>query len=232
MPSKNSIKTYVKDGYYHIYNRGVNKQLIFFEDADFTHFLFLLKLYLSSLETAIKELAKYPALFHYLPQNYYQQLHIICFCLMPNHFHLVVKQSEPHVITHFIHALMTKYVMYINHKYERCGPLFQSIYKGVLIDHDSYLLYLSRYIHLNPLELPIPVKPIKKEWSSFEDYPYSSYKWYLSNVHTEWFHPSIVLDFFTHTNVFNPNGKSTYQSFVNHKTSNIPDNLKGLTLDS
>ncbi|MEK9179315.1 MAG: transposase [Patescibacteria group bacterium] len=232
MPAKNSIKTYVEGGYYHIYNRGVNKQNIFFDDADFVYFIYLLKIYLSSPKTVTEELKKFSTICKYLPDNYYQKLYIVCFCLMQNHFHLIVHQTEARTLEHFMRSFTIKFSMYMKRKYNRCGHLFQDSYKGVLITHDSYLLHLSRYIHLNPIELSTPAESIKKKWASFADYPYSSYQWYLNNIHTEWFNPTVVLDFFNRKNIFVPRNVLSYGSFVSTFNSDLPDSLKEIAIDS
>ncbi len=182
-----------------------------------------MKIYLINPRLAQQELLKYNPKILYIPHNYFQKLSVICFCLMPNHFHLIIRQTEPHTIEYFMRSLMTNYVLYINRKYNRCGPLFQSSYKGILITDDNYLLHLTRYIHLNPIDLG-PQKPIS--------YPYSSYQWYISNVHTEWFNPSAVLNFFDHKPIFVPREIASYQSFVDDYKKDPPAGLNELLIDS
>src|SRR3989344_8907196 len=155
MPKKNSIKTYVKNGYYHIYNRGVEKRTIFEEDFDYKVFLNYLKEYLEP----VNETKKRKTIFTlkggsfqgvpHQPKNYFQRIELIAFCLMPNHFHLLIKQNDQKVIEHFMRSLATRYSMYFNKKYKRVGKLFQGHYKAVLVSDDRQLLHLSRYIHLN-----------------------------------------------------------------------------------
>lgn len=222
MPQRNILKIYAGDGYYHLYNRGVNKQTIFFQSTDYKYFLFLLKIYLCNPKSAQQELSKYKSKLMYIPHNYFQKLKIICFCLMPNHFHLIIRQTEPHTVEHFMRSCMTNYATYINRKYARCGPLFQSRYKAVLITDDSYLLHLTRYIHLNPIELD----------NGGLNYPYSSYQWYIQNVHNEWFDPSSVLNFFSRKPIFLPREIASYQSFVDTYQKAPPNGLEELLLDS
>jgi len=102
------------------------------------------------------------------------QVEIICFCLMPNHFHFLLKQLEEEGITIFLKNIQTSYAKYFNIKYERLGPLFQNRFKAILVENDNQSLHLSRYIHLNPYSSLI----IKKK----EDllyYPWSSFRQYL-----------------------------------------------------
>ena len=155
MPSKNRIKTYTENGYYHLYNRGVDKRIIFQDRDDYTRFLYLLKIYLSPLENLQ---AEFPLLRTYLiNKNLAGQVDLLAYCLMPNHFHLLVHQKNKDGITKLMRQVMTSYSKYFNNRFERIGPLFQDIYKAALVDSDDYLLHLSRYIHLNPLYRGITV---------------------------------------------------------------------------
>jgi putative transposase len=191
MPSRNIIKTYVKDGFYHIYNRGVEKRIIFEDTQDYKVFLRYLKEYLSpppDLRKFYKEFTLKGSTFKgvpRLPNNYQEKIDLLAFCLMPNHFHLMVRQKDDQSIKDFMKSLLTRYSMYFNKRNNRVGPLFQSIYKAVLINNENYLLHLSRYIHLNPLEFT------RDLISSF-----SSYQEYLGMRHTEWIKPNIVLSYF------------------------------------
>ena len=109
---------------------------------------------------------------------------IVCFCLMPNHFHLLIKQIKQDGISLFMQKIGTGYVNYFNEKYERSGALFQGRFKAKHIDNDAYLAHLSKYIHLNPVDLaepdwqenglkdPAAAREFLKnyKWSSFKDY--------------------------------------------------------------
>lgn len=100
-----------------------------------------------------------------------QIVEIVCYCLMPNHFHFLVKQLIDGGITEFISKLSNSYTKYFNIKYRRVGPLLQGEFKSVLVESNEQLLHLSRYIHLNPLVSGL-VKDLK-------DYPWSSYPEYI-----------------------------------------------------
>jgi len=233
MPGKNCLKTYQENGYYHIYSRGVNKNPIFVDEVDYRFFLYLLKLYLMNPQNTTKLIKQESKKFMRIPKNYYQKLIIICYCLMPNHIHLLVKQTEKMIMAEFMKAMMTKYVMYFNRKYKRTGHLFESRYKAAIIDSDPYLLHLTRYIHLNPQDLNSEEVKFSKTWSSFKDYPYSSYQWYLKKVKTEWFDSSCILIFFKNKSkiLFLPKSIFSYQSFVENYNQAPPRDLKYLLID-
>jgi len=190
------VKTYVAGGSYHIYNRGVEKRVIFEDDQDYRVFLHLLKYYLSPpdindthplLEGTDVHLIRPRPLI-----NVHIDVQLLAFCLLPNHFHLLVKQSSANGMTRLMQALSTTYVMYFNRRYDRVGPLFQDRYKAVFVGEgdmgDRYLLHLSRYIHMNPYkELTGP---------GLVSWPYSSLPYYLGRKRASWIRLSPVLDYF------------------------------------
>lgn len=154
----------VNESFYHIYNRGVEKRQIFMEDADYQRFLQTLNYYQfqgpkprfsTHHRFKIKDFSKNPKI-----------VEIICYCLMPNHFHLLLKQLKDNGIQEFLAKIANSYVKYFNTKYHRVGPLLQGQYKAIFVETDEQLVHLSRYIHLNPY-----VAEITKDWPSF---PYSS----------------------------------------------------------
>ncbi|MBI4035255.1 MAG: transposase, partial [Candidatus Chisholmbacteria bacterium] len=172
MPAKNVIKTYIENGFYHVYNRGVNKRSIFKDQLDYRVFLGFLKSYLSPPPNRkqLKHLITMKGYsFHGVPhqhKNYSQEISLFSYCLIPNHFHLLIKQVSKNSIEKFMRSLATRYVIYFNRRHGRLGPLFQNTYKAVLVDEEAYLLHLTAYIHRNPQEFW--GKPLR-------DYPYSSY---------------------------------------------------------
>lgn len=195
MPSRNVIKQFAPNGYYHIYNRGVEKRQIFMDERDYRVFLSYLKVALSpELEEESKEEALSTIEEARLRRlRLHQKCDLLAYCLMPNHFHLLIYQNdESMAITNLMRSTMTGYVSYFNKRYERVGGLFQSRYKASLIDNDSYLSHISRYIHLNP-----------KEWKY---YPYSSYRYYSGELETAWLKPDLILSMF--------NGGSDYERFL------------------
>lgn len=182
MPAKNSIKTYHENGFYHIYNRGVEKRDIFLGHNDYLYFLHLLKSTLSKPPNKGENLVS--AGKRTWPQkNYFGKIDLLAYCLMPNHFHLLVRQTSPTVISEFTKSICTRYSMNFNKKYERVGSLFQGPFKAVDIDNENYLLWMTRYIHRNP--------------TNFKDHKYSSYNDYLGLTNASWVNTGIILDYFS-----------------------------------
>jgi len=213
MPSKNIIKTYIENGFYHIYNRGVEKRKIFLDKQDYKVFLSYLKLYLSTKQESVNEIIDYDLkivnrdkiiseLFKL--NNFYNKIELISYVLMPNHFHLELKQSGKKDIENFMRSLITKYSKYFNKKYERVGPLFQGRYKAVLIRNTEYLLYLSRYIHLNPIEL-------LTHSQSLVEYPWSSYPAYLKIINISWLKTSLLSNNYLLNGIYS---RDLYKKFV------------------
>lgn len=167
------IVPFVNGEFYHLYTRGVDKQNTFSDSRDYSHFI--------------------KALFYYLIRNpkpkfsIYQRTkvfpidsskiiaEIICYCLMPNHFHLLVRQIQDGGISELMRKLLLSTTKYRNTKYNHQGSLFQVPFKAVHIETDEQLIHTSRYIHLNPLT-SLLVKDLKfYPWSSYHSYINSSY---------------------------------------------------------
>ena len=181
----------VNDQIYHVFNRGVEKRDIFMDDQDY--FRFIHNLFEFNDENPVINTTYYfdPKTMNVESRNIKkankdkhvrrQLVEILVFTLMPNHFHLLLKQRKTTGITKFIQKVCTGYTMYFNKKYERVGGLFQSRFKSVIVDRQEYFQYLPHYIHTNPLELNyrdrtsiIGLKGLKfleeYRWSSFPDY--------------------------------------------------------------
>jgi putative transposase len=209
MPAKNSIKQFIEGGYYHLYNRGVEKRDIFLDEQDYSVFLHYLKKYLCPTPLEGSD-----------PHPLSTEISLLSFCLMLNHFHLFVKQNSINGITKLVRAVCTNYVMYFNKKYSRVGTLFQGKYKAVLVDNEAYFLHLSRYIHLNPYPESNP-----------KLYPYSSYKYYLGQKQANWINTEEVLSFFKTAKKTHLNDHLSYESFVDDYRVNSKDFLGNLTLE-
>lgn len=207
MPSRNSIKQYVDNSYYHIYNRGVEKRLIFLDAQDYGVFLSYLKQYLtpknelglrqklSDSNTSYKEKDKILKLLRL--NNLYGEITLLAYCLMPNHFHFFIKQKNAISIDKFMQSLATRYTMYFNRKHKRVGSLFQAVYKAVLVKTEEQFIYLSKYIHKQALQ-----------GETLQDQP-CSFAEYLGLRKTSWVTPFEVLDYFSKTNP-----TLSYKSFV------------------
>lgn len=172
---------FASGGYYHIYNRGNSKQIIFKDDQDYKRFVSLLYLSNTKKNFNIKDISKEIFSFD-CGQNL---VSIGSWVLMPNHFHILITQTEEGGISKFMQKLTTAYSMYYNKKYERTGVLFEGKFKSEHVNNDRYLKYLFSYIHLNPVKL------IQKDWKEkgidnkvqaiefLKNYKYSSYLDYL-----------------------------------------------------
>ena len=214
MPSITVLRNFVENGYYHVFNRGVEKRNIFIDEQDYQVFSYYLFIYLHPLD---KVLLKYPELpVRLYPRNLNSEVRLLAYCLMPNHFHLLLTQSSLDGISKLLKQLTNAYAFYFNKKYKRVGALLQGRFKAVTIETDNQLVHVSRYIHLNPLIAGLN--------QNLRDYPWSSYSTYL-NSHETFCDSSQILSFF-------PSAKE-YENFVLDqidfaKELNI---IKHLTLD-
>ena len=144
--------------YYHLYNRGVNRQKIIFENWNFQFFLFNIDRYLLPLAE------------------------LVAYCLMPNHYHMLIFTNSTSEVTSGITSEVTSevakammklsvsYTKTINAYYQRVGPLFQGAYQAKHVESDVYLSDLIRYIHLNPVSSGLVEIPEDWEYSSFHYY--------------------------------------------------------------
>ena len=156
MPAKNTIKQFDAPAFYHVYNRGAGGRKIFLDDTDRRKFLSLLQRHLLLRPNEPQLYTVYP-------------IELVAFCLMGNHFHLLVFQEEdPRAITGFMRSVLTAYSMYFNLRHKSQGHLFQGVYKASRIDADEYLIHITRYIHLNP--------------RTYRTYPWSSLPHYLGRT--------------------------------------------------
>ncbi len=232
MPSKNEVKVYVDDSYYHIYNRGVEKRIIFQDQQDYSVFLSYLSNYLlpknekelrSKLgdpHCSYKDRDKILKLLRL--KNFNEKISLIAYCLMSNHFHLLVHQTSADTIDQFMQSLSTRYAIYFNKKYKRTGSLYEGNYKAVLIETDEQLLHLSRYIHYQANFLQgVPLQG---------EHP-SSYPNYLEKISQEWVKPDEVLGFFKYsTRTKAIDDVQSYQSFVEEYKDSV-ERISRLTLD-
>lgn len=173
---------FINNLYYHLFNRGVEKRIIFLGKRDFKRFLdctnfynhqltpcrysFYLRLNSEAKIQAISSLEKSGKL-----------VEILCYALMPNHFHFLVRQIVENGISTFIKNTTDSYSRYFNIKYERNGPLFQGQFKSILVESEEQLYHLSRYIHLNPY-----TSFLVKRKEEIINYEWMSYKEYLNQI--------------------------------------------------
>lgn len=161
-----------KGSFYHVYNRGNRKQNIFLQSRDYERFL--------------KRTLKYKREF---------EITILSFCLMPNHFHFLLRQDSDASLTDFMLRLGTSYAKYFNIKYDEIGSLFQDRFKAKLIETDEYLLQLSSYIHRNPKEIQLSTPGVE-----LANYQWSSYPIYLKGTKNDLIDPNFILNYFAKDN--------------------------------
>ena len=174
---------FVSGEYYHIYNRGNSKQEIFLDSQDYSHFISLL--YACNQKGSIKTQKLNKDQTFYEKERVSPVVAIGAYCLMPNHFHLLITQIEEVGISIFMQKLSTAYSMYFNKKYKRTGSLFEGKFKSQHANTDRYLKYIFSYIHLNPVKL------VQRDWKEkgvrdkkialeyLYNYKFSSYLDYL-----------------------------------------------------
>jgi len=167
--------------YYHVYNRGVEKRTIFLDTDDYRRFLLLLCLFNDGKSLTVRDFRRNDNCRGSTSANQETLVDIGAYCLMPNHFHILIKEKKEGGLRDFVHKLTTGYTMYFNKKYERVGPLFQGTFKAEHANSDEYLKYLFSYIHLNPLKIfdkdwkEDGLKDIDMAKSFLNEYEYSSY---------------------------------------------------------
>lgn len=170
MPSKYTIRSFIEGGIYHIFNRGVEKRVIFLDDQDYNIFLYYLFIYTADPK---KVLNKYPELpLRLYNKNLHSQIEVLAYCLMPNHFHLLLKQRSINGVSKLLKQITNAYTLYFNQKYKRVGSLMQGRFRAVKIDNDDLLIHISRYIHLNPL--------VSNLTDNLKNYQQSSYLEYMN----------------------------------------------------
>lgn len=201
---------------YHVLNRAVQGIPIFKGSREYDLFFEAMIYYLQ-----IKPRSKF-SLYRLSRDktslDFHQKLvTMVNYCLMPNHFHLTLRQEVDNGIRIFIQKLTNSFSHYFNIKYKNKGPLFEGRFKVVRIEDNEQLIHLSRYIHLNPITAYLVEKP--------EDYRYSSYRIYLKKDKNIFIDPSLVLSQF-------PSIKK-YEEFVldQKEYQRVLDKIKHLTLE-
>jgi putative transposase len=179
------------DEYYHVYNRGNNYQPIFFERENYLYFLRQLRKYL-------------------VPEA----VEIVTYCLMPNHYHLLVHLKTDN-LSDLMQPCALSYTKAINKRYERVGSLFQGRFKAIHVDRNEYLVHLSRYIHLNPVEAGLVRRA--------EDWAFSSCPEYIGLRNGTLPKPDVVLSQFT--------SPDAYRLFVEAYVESDKSVIKHLMLD-
>lgn len=204
-----------KPNFYHIFNRGVEKRVIFQDVRDYHRFLITIDFY--RLHPTLRKLSTHLRFNTELPKIISGQKELVkiaCFCLMSNHFHLLLQQLEDNGISEFLRRISDSYTRYFNIKYDRVGALFQGKFKAKLVENDKYLLQISKYIHRNPVTLP--------QWNTkLPEYTFSSYLGYLNKQRKFQFCDEKIIKSYFSNQKYN-----SYQSFVEESEDIIvPEDL-------
>ena len=180
---------FAPNSYYHVYNRGTESRTIFNNEYDYERFLALIYICNNNESVKIENVSRptkdergSTLLENVLDIERDKILVDVCsYCLMPNHFHFILREKEEGGISKFMQKIMTAYTMYFNNKNERNGVLFQGRFKATMADTDNYLKYLISYIHLNPVKLIDPtwkeegIKNRQEAENFLKNYRHSSY---------------------------------------------------------
>ena len=216
MPSIYYNRNFKSQHFYHLVNRGAYKKAIYKNNPDYQIFLEILSYYLLYPRTKYFSYQKLVNKFEVRNLEKEHTVHLVAYCLMPNHFHLLLKQLPSATtktnISNLMRRTMVTYAMYFQTKYKHEGAIFQGRYKNVVVDSSEQLLYLSKYIHLNPQKLT----------SNLIDYPHSSYPAYIKQVKSpKWLHPEYVLKL-----------ETNYKQFImTHTKDEQLQKIKTITLD-
>ncbi len=138
---------YQESNYYHVFNRGCNRENIFFSKSDYN-------ILLSKMQKTKDK----------------KNIEIIAYCLMHNHYHFFLYQNSERSVSDWLKSLFSGYVQRINRKYDRSGTLFERSAKPKLVTNDNYLIELIHYIHANPLKHGFVISPEDWKYSSLSDY--------------------------------------------------------------
>ncbi|MBI2326452.1 transposase [Candidatus Collierbacteria bacterium] len=204
MPGR--IVPLVTDSYYHVFNRGVAKGATFTSDHEYRRAISTLSYYCH-----LEKPYSLSRLYRFDPERQNKILHSIkegnklvevpCFCLMPNHFHLLLRQNVDGGISKYLSNFQNSYTRFFNTVHKRDGPLFLSRFKAVEIETEEQLLHVSRYIHLNPY-----VGSVVQSLDNLRGYPWSSLQEYTGGVKNNFVNTDIVQSMFS--------SKDSYIKFV------------------
>lgn len=202
--------------FYHVFNRGVEKRNIFMDKSDYYRFIH--DLYEFNDKNMVVNVVYHTDKNYGSPTSENRKprellVEIICYCLMPNHYHLLLRQRIDNGVSKFLQKLGVGYTHYFNQRHKRSGVLFQGKTKVVFVKNDAQFTHLSRYIHLNPVELieskwkEHGINNWKKAKEKLEKYRWSSYLDYISKRNF----PSLInkkpiLDYF--------DNKEKYKKFI------------------
>jgi REP element-mobilizing transposase RayT len=197
---------FVNGEFYHVYNRGVDKRTIFVDEFDFARFIQSADEFNST--KPIGSIFENSFRKNKLSNRVAKLVDIVCYCLNPNHFHLILKQRKNKGISDFMRKLGTGFTQYFNFKYKRSGVLFQGEFKAKHVDSNDYLLHLSAYVNLNnKIHKIIGTNKFKSSWAE-----------YALNDNKLCTHKNIILDQFSN--------RKEYISFAESSLNDILERKK------
>lgn len=185
----------VEGNFYHIFNRSVARQPVFNSKDDYIRAIESLLYY--NFQDQILSFSHYSRLPVEIKEVYRKEfekhqkvVQIVAYCLMPNHFHLLVKETQKGGVSYLMRCFQNSYAKYFNTKTLRSGALFQEMFKAVVIETEEQLLHVARYINLNPL-----TSGIVRDFQEAKRYKWSSLKALLENNKNGLVDTSILLSF-------------------------------------
>ena len=214
--------------FYHVYNRGVDKREIFSDYSYYSRFVSILEHYLKydypysllkrRLVKAQSPLGKKNILLQLETRRVNPPVEIVSLCLMPNHYHLTLKQLIENGISIFMHRIGIAYTTYFNVRNDRSGRLFEATYKAAMIESNEQLLHLTRYQHINPRSLGL------KTPEELVEYPWSTLSTYLGEKRFPFVNPEVVMSAYGNS--------KDYLDFVSAEIDEFePLRLQGIAVD-
>jgi len=188
---------------YHVFNRSVAGQPIFFNNKDYLRAFEVLKYY-SFIKPGLRfshynrlPINEKTKFLDELVNNHDKQIDLLSYCLMPNHFHFLIKEINKNGISTLMRNFQDSYAKYLNIKKKRHGALFQSMFKAVRIENDEQLNHVCRYIHLNPY-----MSFVVNSKADLEKYPWSSFPEYLEIINTGIINKNLIKNYYSSINEF------------------------------
>ena len=202
------LEPFINNRIYHIFNKTIDHREIFTDTVNCKKFLSIITYYRSN--KAKISFSKLPSLDRIYVSTYekeiqlhkYFRIEILAYCLMPTHFHLLIKQVTDKGISRYIADILNSFTKYFNIKYERIGPIFLPNFKAVKINNESQFMHAGRYVHLNPYS-----SGLCKSYKELENYQWSSLKAYICDSKEDFVYQKDLMD------LFNKN-KDRYKRFV------------------
>jgi putative transposase len=167
MPSRFVARKLRGNSYYHIFNRGLESRRIFLDKDDYLKFLYYFYVYTLNPQEVKSKYGDVPK--RIMAKSLYGEIFLVAYSLMPDHFHLLIKQRSDNSMSKLLKQIVNAYITYFNAKYNHQGTIFQGRYKAVRIDTEVLLMQMVRFVHLNPILAGLSQELKNYPWSSFVD---------------------------------------------------------------